>query len=661
MSTVLRLLDECELDLSFDLAPSAPGPWRLSAGRGSAAGQRSAAAPASADRPGSALYENGPYRLALERQETSGATVIDFSLRRDDGAVFELLRYRVTSRVPCVDIITPAPRFTGYAHIKSHNPEELISTATTKEFPFAIFGSRTGENRLSIGLQDLLTETKIYRGATRGRMYYDSVAARFERPVNGVTLRTAEVRDALWVSRERKSWYHTLCAYWDWIDERRGYTPNPTPESAYGPIWCSWHYLTDIDEEKIWENAKAARALGIRVADIDAGWYCPDTDVPFSDSPLTSDTFGFGRIEADKRKFPDMAGLVERIHRELGMFVWAWCTPRWTFRALESGPWAVDRRLLDARVRTPQGETAQFLCTRTPDAREHAARLTRNMLERYGFDGLKFDCWELDDAACVCTADHPHDTDTAGQGTLAWARSIRASMIAARPNAMVWFNNTSLKQFSSYSCSPNEVYCHPDENWRMSVLTKTCTRGMASQLMEGSWHVEEEDRNVARQLAIFMMGHVPELQVNLLELRESHKRLVRAWFDFYARHRKDLLFGEYEPFGFENMLGGPIATLPPNVRIDASGKLFLWVGPVACASVAARRDTREIFVFNQRSGALSSLSFDGLRPGSWRLTVCDIFHQPLAERSLETGSGAVTVDLDIAEGAVAHLSWRGGA
>jgi hypothetical protein len=649
MSHALRLLDGCELDLSFELVPAAPGPWVLVGGR------------ATAECAGSALYQSGPYRLALERQTSAGATVIDFSLRRDDGAIFELLRYRVTSRVPCVDIITPAVRFTGYAHIKSHNPEELISTATTKEFPFALFGSRTGENRFSIGLQDLLTETRIFRGATRGRVYYDSVAACFERPINGVTLRTAEVRDALWVNRGRQSWYHTLCAYWDWIDRRRQYTPNPTPESAFGPIWCSWHYLTDIDEEKIWENAKAALALGIRVAVIDAGWYCPDVGVPFSDSPLTSNTFGFGRIEADKRKFPDMAGLVERIHRELGLFVWAWCTPRWTFRALESGPGAVDRRLLDLRVRTRQGEIAQFLCTRTPDAREHAARLTRNMLERYGFDGLKFDCWELDDAACVCTADHPHDTDTAGQGTLAWARTIRASMIAARPDAVVWFNNTSLKQFSSFSCSPNEVYCHPDENWRMSVLAKTYARGMASQLMEGSWHGEEEDKNVARQLAVFMMGHVPEVQVNLRELRESHKHLVKAWFGFYVQHRKDLLFGDYEPFGFEGMLGGPIATTPPNVRIDSGGKLFLLLGPVSCVSIAVRPETREIFVFNQRNGALQSLSFGGLSPGEWHLTVFDIFHEPVAQKTLEAKAGLVAVDLGISEGAFARLAFVGDA
>lgn len=88
----------------------------------------------------------------------------------------------------------------------------------------------------------------------------------------------------------------------------------------------------DIDEEKIWENARAAKELGIKTITIDAGWFCSDTDIPFPDLPLNSDTIGFGRIDADMSKFPDMAGLVERIHKELGLFVWAWATPSWVFR-----------------------------------------------------------------------------------------------------------------------------------------------------------------------------------------------------------------------------------------------------------------------------------------------------------------------------------------
>lgn len=636
----IRLLDDAALELGFDLSPAAPGPWDRLAGSGE-------------------RYASGPYRLALERGTVGTAAVIDFALERVDGEPFEV-RCRVGCRVPCVDIVTPAPRFTGYAHVKSHNPDTLVSTATTKEFPFAIFGSRTGENRLGVGLLDLLTETRIFRGVRGGRTYYDTVSVNFERPVSGVRLRTRRYADAIWLSRERASWFRVLRAYWDWVDDRRTYRPNPTPESAQGPLWCSWLYLTDIDETKIWESAKAAKDLGIRTVMIDAGWYCADTGVPFADSPLTSDIFGFGRIEADRAKFPDMAGLVRRIHDELGLFVWAWCTPRWTFRALETGPKAVDRRLLDARVRTPAGERAQFLCTRTPDAREHAARFTRHLLERYGFDGLKFDCWELDDAACICTADHPHDTDTMGQGTFAWAAAIRDAMASARPDAVVWFNNTSLKQFSNFSCSPNEVYCHPDENWRMSVLTKTFTRGMVSQLMEGSWHRDEDDSAVARQLAILMMGHVPELQVDLRELRESHRRLVKAWFAFYGAHRRPLLFGDYEPFGFEGILGGPIATMPPNVRIDAEGTLFLWIGPVACGPVEARADTRLVFIFNQRSGPLASLAIAGLAHGAWAVTLYDIFHRPLVERTIEVADARpLVVELGIAEGALARIARAG--
>ena len=636
------LHDTCGLTLEMDLEPPVGGPWKRVEG------------PDPATVAGRSVHVSGPYTLVIGKEKRGGGSVVDFEITRG-GEPFVLRQYRLDCRIPAVDVITPAQRYTGYAHVKSHNPDELVSTATTKEFPLVLFGSRSGENRLAVGLEDLLTETRIHRGLRAGYTYYDCVGARFTRPFGDVRIHTARFRDAIYVSQEPRSWWEVMCDYWDWVDQRRGYRPLDTPPSAYGPIWCSWHYLTDIDQDRIWANALQVKELGLKVVDIDAGWYCPDVGIPFSDSPLTSDTFGFGRVEADRVKFPDMAGLVKRIHEELGLYVWAWATPRWTFRALETGPKAVDRRLLDCRMRTGKGELTQYLCTRTPDTRLHAARFTAHILKTYGFDGLKFDCWELDEGGDVCTADHPHDTDTMGQGTWLWAREIHRAMTEAKPDVMVWFNNTSLKPFSNFSCSPNEVYCHPDENWRMSVLTKTYARGIVSQLMEGSWHRDEEDHRVARQLAVFLMGHVPEVQVNLLELRESHRRLLKAWSAWYEAHRKDLIHGRYRPFGMEHTLGGPVAVMPPNVRIDSPPAVYLWIGPIVCDGVDLESGTRTAHVLNQRSGVLPSLRLRGLRPGKWRVTASDIYHQERESRVLNVGGPEASFDLGLGEGETARI------
>ena len=127
--------------------------------------------------------------------------------------------------------------------------------------------------------------------------------------MSGVVLYKNNVSDSIFICTKKDNWFNTTKKYWDFIDSRRGYVPNSTPESAKGPVWCSWMYLTDINEKKIWDIAVAAKELGIKTIIIDAGWYCPDVGIPFPDSPLTSNTFGFGRIDADLSKFPDMERL----------------------------------------------------------------------------------------------------------------------------------------------------------------------------------------------------------------------------------------------------------------------------------------------------------------------------------------------------------------
>lgn len=559
MENTLLLRDDLSLKLGFDLQPAIVAPWQVD---------------------GDGQWSSGEYRLVVRSLRRGDIDLLAFVLSRSDQASFTVERYRVEALLPCVDLYNVPPRFMGYAHVSHFNGPQILTSTTTKDFPYVIYASRSGENRLAIGLKNQLIETMVTRTGKGGHMYYDANRISFDRPVGGVKLHLHVLEDIIFISQARKTWFDVTRDYWDWIDAERGYVPNPTPPSAFGPCWCSWLHLTDINEQKIWDSAVACRDLGIKTIMIDAGWFCPDTDVPFPDSPLTDDTFGFGRVSADRSKFPDMAGLVRRIHEELGLYIWAWATPRWAFRAVETGPGAVDQRLLDCRIRNEKGEIVPMLCTRHPNSWEHAARFTAHLLQTYGFDGLKFDCWELDEGMAVCTADHEHAFATMGEGTREWASRIFAAMQTVNPDAVVWFNNTTLKPYSNYSVSPNEIYCHPDENWRMSVVLKTYTHGIVSQLCEGSWHDDESDANVSRHLAILMMGHVPEVQVDVTTLRDNHKRIVQAWLAFYQQHRDALLFGDYRPFGFEFMAGGAISTTPPHVRIDAPGETFVWVGPV---------------------------------------------------------------------------------
>lgn len=595
-------------------------------------------------------YTSGGYELTVRNSGEGELHIIDFSLTCKDGTLFTAESYELACEFPVVDTYNLSPMFLGYAHRSSNNPPTFLASCTSKDSPFVMYGSRSGENRFTIGLENQFIETDVTRSGKGGEMYYAINRITFRRPVKGVTLRGKEIRDAIYLDTRQDNWYNTTRGYFDFIDERRSYIPTHTPESAYGPLWCSWLYLTDINEEKIWASSLKAKELGIKTLMIDAGWFCSDTNISFPDSPLGSDTFGFGRIDSDGLKFPDMPGLVDRIH-SLGLYVWAWCTPRWTFRAKESGEGAVDSRLLDCRIITQNGGTVPLMCTRHPDTREHAAKFTAYLLKKYRFDGLKFDCWELDGDMDVCVGRHSHDCDTMGEGTLKWGKVIYDAMTEVNPEAVVWLNNTSMKPYGNYSCSPNEVYCQPDENWRMAVLTKTFSNGILAHLCEGSWHSDEPDNTLAMQLIISMMGFVPEVQVDLTRLPPGHELLLKRIFTFYSEHRSALLYGEFSPFGFEYMLGGPISTTPPHVKIEADNETFCFIGPVVCDVINLKNSPSGVYLFNLKNLDGLSLSLTGLAPGEYEITQYDCYMNTVSADKI-TSAGTTAISSSVGRGSM---------
>jgi hypothetical protein len=252
MDNKLLLLPEYELMLSFQTQPAIEGSFSKVSERAISGNLKEI------------TYAAGEYNLFIRENRSGDVIVIDFSLKRDDGSIFTTDNYIVECRIPVVDMYNVSPMFVGYAHVQHHNPNTFLASCTSKDSPYVMYASRNGENRFTIGLENQYIETHVTRHGHGGYMYYDHNIIKFERPVSGVKLHRSEVSDAIYISTERDNWFNTTKGYWDFIDKRRNYIPNPTPPSAFGPVWCSWLYLTDIDEEKIWANAVAAKELGIK-------------------------------------------------------------------------------------------------------------------------------------------------------------------------------------------------------------------------------------------------------------------------------------------------------------------------------------------------------------------------------------------------------------
>jgi len=158
----------------------------------------------------------------------------------------------------------------------------------------------------------------------------------------------------------------------------------PSLEMLRAPIWSTWaRFKMDVDQSKVeaYANEIASRGFPRSHLEVDDRW-----------------STKYGDLEFDPIKFPDAAGMIERLHG-LGYTVTLWVVP---FAALDSEAYAegatLRHWLMDAdgaplRVTWWQGEGVALNVT-DPHALAWFERRLRSLMRRTRVDGFKFDAGE---------------------------------------------------------------------------------------------------------------------------------------------------------------------------------------------------------------------------------------------------------------------------
>jgi alpha-glucosidase (family GH31 glycosyl hydrolase) len=149
------------------------------------------------------------------------------------------------------------------------------------------------------------------------------------------------------------------------------------------PLWNTWgQYYTSVDQDKVRAYADGLAADGVpgHTVQIDDKWES-----------------NYGNFTFDTTKFPDPAGLSEHIHG-LGFDVGLWVT-LWLNIDSQSYPEAAAKGYLLMDGKDPSkvcnvewwNGTAGIVDLANPDARAWYEAKLRDLMERYGIDGFKFD------------------------------------------------------------------------------------------------------------------------------------------------------------------------------------------------------------------------------------------------------------------------------
>ncbi|MGH9720925.1 MAG: glycoside hydrolase family 36 protein, partial [Bryobacteraceae bacterium] len=204
-----------------------------------------------------------------------------------------------------------------------------------------------------------------------------SVAIKFDNKRTlkpGDTLKTFKT----FVAVHQGDYFQTLAEYRK-VMAKQGVKFDPSPESAFGPIWCAWGYGRTFTPSQVYGALPVVKKLGFTWVTLDDGWQTNEGDWALQ-----------------PKKFPngdsDMKAMVDKFHQE-GFRSQLWWAP-----LAADEPSDVLRDHPDMLLLNADGSkqritywNAWYMCPASPKVIEYHRKLVTKMIKDWDYDGLKLD------------------------------------------------------------------------------------------------------------------------------------------------------------------------------------------------------------------------------------------------------------------------------
>ncbi|MDO8587774.1 MAG: alpha-galactosidase [Armatimonadota bacterium] len=567
----------------------------------------------SRSRIGSSFKSTGGYVVTLSGDRRDQLARLKFVVKRADGKPFKTLSYGIAIDTNAIACLKTAEFYRDGGN----------RTSANRNPPVVCRNNSDGCSVIVLGFADQVTPAEIHNDGDRLRM---------SRPASWESITAREIKDGVYLDLSKQYWFDALKAYAAYADKYRAFKPRPIPPQAYEPVWCSWYTLTThVNEENIWENARIAKSLGIGTILVDAGW-----DTPFNVCMAENSTYG-DRV-AHSTKFPDLAGLVDRIHRELGLAVEVWASP-WSIGYRSRA----DKEVNDIRLYLGNPpKRLFFLCPRCAGSGDFLARNISDVFRNYNVDGMWMDF--LDSVPLIaCKGTHKHDYQTHGEGYNAAMTKIASAVREVNPKALIEIRLGSSNINNKLFANVLETYDTPlgrHENRGLLVYVRTLADGCAPKTDPTMWQRSREegkqavpDDLVGRYMATMITVGVPAISQDLTKMSDSNRQVIRAYLDFYHAHKRDLMKGDFRPVG-----NGPEH---PNFFVQGRKATYLYSATPAMPKIEMKRSTGAVYLFNGGDGSGISLDIDGLPPGRYSWVARDARFRFVSGGDIDVNSGGL--------------------
>ena len=330
-----------------------------------------------------------------------------------------------------------------------------------------------------------------------------------------------------------------------WIERQSGMRPSAPPEAAFDPLYSSWYsFHQDVFDREIEAECAEAAKLGMRTVIVDDGWQTDDTNRGYAFT---------GDWEISKRRFPDMAAHVAKVHA-MGLKYMIWYgVPMMGFKAANHG------RFRGKYLWSEEDAGSRFSCLdpRFPEVRAYLCGIYVKAVRDWGLDGLKLD---FIDEFGFHGADPAVAEDYAGRDVKSVPEAvdrlmseIRTGLEAVKPDILLEFRQSYVGPgVRQYGNMMRAMDCPGDlqaNRFRIANLRLTSGRtAVHSDMLE--WDTGDSPENAAR-FVLSSIFSVVQYSVMLRTLPAAHRRMLGHWLRFSQQHRQALLKGAFRPHHFE--------------------------------------------------------------------------------------------------------------
>ena len=325
-----------------------------------------------------------------------------------------------------------------------------------------------------------------------------------------------------------------------WIEKAGGYRIASAPPAAFDPLYSSWYsFHQDVFAKPLEEELEIAARLGMKTVILDDGWQTDDTGRGYAFC---------GDWEVSRRRFPDMAAHVKKVH-DLGMKYMVWYSV--PFVGLKSANYVKfkGKYLIDE----VPGQGAAVLDPRFPEVRAFLVETYVKAVKAWDIDGLKLD---FIDSFGLPATDPAEKENYAGRDVYSVSeaidrlmREIRAALAAVKSDILLEFRQSYVGPGVRQVGNMLRVGDCPGDmrRNRFAIANLRLVSGdtaVHSDMLE--WNFAETPASAARYVINSMFG-VVQYSLMLRSAPREHREMIEKWIRFSQEHRQTLLHGTFTP------------------------------------------------------------------------------------------------------------------